>query len=128
MKWLHKVATVVMLVVWLPATSLCLLERAGWLPNDDCCPSSAPPSQSTPKGDSPCCTLASATYKVNDERPVLAVPVLLLLAPLLPALKEPLVLPQNRTGFLTVAPPDLAVKWQFFFRTASPPRAPSLAS
>jgi len=66
MKWLNRVIAAVMLLVWLPATSLCLIERAGWLANDDCCPSStggAPDKQ--PASNSTCCTLASGSYKAE---------------------------------------------------------------
>lgn len=66
-KSLCRVIAVIMLVLWAPATSLCLVERSGWLDNDDGCPCSSqesPASEST--SGSPCCMLASANYKVNE--------------------------------------------------------------
>ncbi len=127
-KWLHSVVTLTLLALWAPVTSLCLVERAGWLADDDCCPSSAPRDQSTPRGDSPCCALASATYKLSDERTVVVIPVVPLVAPLAVTLDEPLVLPPSHARFRSVAPPHLPATWQFLLRTALPPRAPSLAS
>ena len=65
-KKLKKAGGWLLLVIWLPATSLCLVERAGWMANDDCCPSSASkPVPAEPSSDPTCCTLASASYKAD---------------------------------------------------------------
>ena len=117
----------VLLVVWLPATSLCLVERAGWLADDECCPSAAPkPSPSKPSSDSACCTLASATYKADEDAQ------LHVTAPLVPwgsIFEEPVAdsEPVPVAGHLDdLGPPELRPSWQFTFRAALPPRAPTI--
>ena len=122
-RWLYSVAASVLLAIWLPATSLCLLERANWLSNDECCPSSS--EQAPTKDGNNCCVLASAPYKAGDTRPIAPLAILLsffTVAEPLAALDEPL------HPALSLSPPDLPNTWQFSFRTALPPRAPSLVS
>ena len=105
------------------------MERAGWLPNDDCCTSSA---QNEPEGKVPgeviCCALASANYKVEDNRPpVLTAP--LVVALLTSAADEPVeAVSYPEVSTIAQSPPELPAAWQFSFRTALPPRAPSLVS
>ena len=116
----------VLLLVWLPATSLCLIERAGWLADDECCPSAAPKTTpSKPCSDSVCCTLASATYKADeDQQPHVAAP----LVAWVPGIEDLIVDPDPVpvAGHLgDLGPPELRTTWQFTFRTALPPRAPS---
>jgi hypothetical protein len=118
-----------LLALWMPATSLCLIERAGWFANDDCCPSSskdAPDGKPAPEKN--CCALASATYKANDDQ------TLTVSAPLLAFLILPdlIALVEASDAFqslpVTHSPTDLSVSWQFSSRAAAPPRAPSLVS
>ena len=123
-KWIYKVAALVMLVAWLPATSLCLIEQAGWLTNDNCCPSSHSDSQSVPNDESPCCSLAAGNFKSSEQTvfvspafsvvPVLAAPELVSV-PLSPI-------------FRSQTPVYLTASWQFLLRTVALPRAPSLVS
>jgi hypothetical protein len=111
-----------LLALWMPAASLCLMENAGWLTkNDGCCE-----SQSSEM--SPCCALASASYKMDDSGLATA-----------PA-AQPLVLlsdlanlnsvPQQfvRAAAWGVSPPELQSSWQFCARAAANPRAPSFVS
>ena len=117
-----------LLLVWLPATSLCLVERTGWLAKDDCCPSSAPKSAPTKSNDTPCCALASAIYKADDySRFHIAAPLFV------GVLSFEAFAATTETSRFTrkaddLGPPLLLKTWQFTFRTALPPRAPSLAS
>lgn len=128
-KWLNRVVAAALLVLWIPATSLCLLEIAGWLSNDGCCPSgSAGSPGSEPSDESPCCLLASGSYKANDEeRAIAPTPLVAFLSVLNffePAERtdEP-----QRNGF-EPSPPELLAGWQFSSRAALPPRAPSFVS
>jgi hypothetical protein len=128
-KWLKTVVALMLLALWMPATSLCLIERAGWFANDNCCPSSsqsAPNSQSS--GEATCCALASATYEANNNQTVaVASPIVAFLVLWdLTAVVEELNTPQSVS--LSPSPPDLPVTWQFSLRTALPPRAPSFVS
>jgi hypothetical protein len=123
---LKTVVAMVLLAVWLPATSLCFVERAGWLANDDCCPSS---SQSTPDSqpsdETTCCALATATYKADDHRPVAPVAMLLALITLSEAV---LSLGGPPSASFSPPPPELPTAWQFAFRAAGSARAPSFVS
>ena len=129
-KWLHSVVAMVMLLVWLPAQGHCLLDRAGWT-SDICCPESESAESQAPVSDpcseKVCCNLDSPTFKVDDYRALFVGPhptpvvVLPMLAPIGTAS-----LPS--TCFLTFASPELPASWQFIYRTALPPRAPSIAS
>jgi hypothetical protein len=128
-KALKTVVAMVLLVSWMPATSLCLIERSGWLSNDDCCPSSSgntPASQ--PSGDTACCALASATYKGDDNRPVSPVPPSPVCLPLLALMDFAVALDGPPSLSFSAPPPDLPVTWQFSLRAAAPPRAPSVVS
>ena len=127
-KWLHTVVAMVLLALWLSATMCCALERAGVPPFAQCCvddtTDAAPQAPCTDKG---CCQLERATYKIEQASVrLVALPVFVL-----DALVTPLVDDQNSPSVLGVpvlVPPDLPVTWQFSFRTALPPRAPSIAS
>ena len=118
-----------LLLVWLPATSLCLVERAGWLANDDCCPSSAPKSPpGKTSNDTTCCALASASYKADDYSHLhitapLFIGVLIFEAFTAEAERGETIRKADDLGL-----PTLLKTWQFTSRTALPPRAPSLAS
>ena len=123
----RQFAAVLLLALWVPATSHCLMESAGLMPTvfsctDDCAPG-APAGQDA---DDACAALESAPYKASDEDSlaiVLTCPPVLALAFLLSELfttATPLPL------FTTVAPPALPVTWQFLQRAALPVRSPSL--
>jgi hypothetical protein len=116
---LRIIIAVWLLALWMPATSFCSMENAGWIPNNDgCCG-----SQSSEVA--PCCALAAASYKM-DEGTVTTAPAAQLVVALIdfPNLK---LLPQPfaRTCESGVSPPELSQSWQFSFRTALAPRAPS---
>ncbi len=123
-----KAAVALMLaLVWLPAVSCCLIDASGLLGKRDCC--SKEHSHSVPGNcDKPCGTLASATYLSQQDQLLIIAPVAVLLFDCATFLVEV----QQSAGIgheqPATAPPDLPVSWQFSFRTALPPRAPSFAS
>ena len=125
----NHVMAMMMLALWLPATSLCLVERAGWISNDNCCPSSSEePQSSQPSGDSACCALASGSYKLGDQQGLTTNPPVGT-AVILTRLAELASLPHASPAIARKPiPPELSVTWQFSFRTALPPRAPALVS
>ncbi len=78
--------------------------------------------------DSGCCELEKLQYQSGHARITIPTPDSL---PLLPLVWTAAAHARSVfTGFLAVAtaPPELPPGWQFVFRTAAPPRAPSLAS
>jgi hypothetical protein len=112
---------IVLVALWVPATSWCLLERAGWAgPHDD----------GSAVGESPqscvCCVLSSAPYKFDGNQRV-AVSFsgnspALLVSPVESQTD------QSACAESGVSPPEICASWQFSFRAASAPRAPSFAS
>jgi len=60
---LKTIIAVVLLGLWMPAGSLCLIENAGLLAkNAGCCDDQSSET-------SLCCALASATYKMDENAP-----------------------------------------------------------
>jgi hypothetical protein len=123
--WVNQLKTIiaaVLLVLWIPAGSMCLAENAGLLAkNAGCCDDQSSET-------SPCCALASATYKMDENAPTKA----LSLAQIFVSI-DPANLDCSRPQFFRVAecrvsPPELSTSWQFSSRAALPPRAPSSAS
>lgn len=118
-----------LLALWyLPATAHCLLEQVGWLaPGADCCDQKASDdgSQSLPCPYG-CCPSEYAVYfnPIKGDVSLLAVevPPCVVMLPLavLPEQSE-FVPPES-------SPPELPKVWQFSFRTALSPRAPSFVS
>lgn len=114
----------VLLVLWVPATSHCYLELAGIVQFDDCC---AKGTNSPVNGDpcENCCKLlAKATVKIQGEQKVQFTPVLDIMLAFISA--EP---PLVRCGFgrLAAWPPDTLQLSQFVACTVFPTRAPSLS-
>jgi hypothetical protein len=109
-------------MVWTPATSLCLAENAGVVADIDHCEDS-PSSQA-----SPCCVLASAVYKLDDNDSA----VVSLLGNEISLFRDTLdVHPQPDAPLVRdgcESPPELRTSWQFCIRAAANPRAPSSAS
>lgn len=124
--WLHRIVALVMLAAWMPAASLCLAECAGMVERGDCC---ADESSGQPDDAAhPCCFLASGLYKSHDHQTFVTAPDALATA----QLPSPISVAPSSGGLASLppalSPPDLPVTWQFSFRAALPPRAPSLAS
>jgi hypothetical protein len=122
MKRLMIVAASALLVIWIPATSLCLAENAGLVANSDHC-GGRPSSQA-----SPCCVLASAPYKLDDNGSVVMPSPgdsVSLFRDTVDA-HPPLVVSLTHNG--CEPPPELRSSWQFCARAAANPRAPSSVS
>ena len=119
---LKLIVATALLVMWIPATSLCLAENAGLVANSDHC-GGCPSSQA-----SPCCTLASAAYKLDDNGPVVTPwsgDSMSLFRDTV-EVHRPLVVCLAGNG--CESPPELRSSWQFCARAAANPRAPSFVS
>jgi hypothetical protein len=116
------VAASVLLVIWIPATSLCLAENAGVVANSDHC-GGCPSSQA-----SPCCVLASAAYKLDDNGHV----VVLSPGKLVSFFRDAVDAPPRLIVSLALSgcesPPEFQTGWHFCARAAANPRAPSSVS
>jgi hypothetical protein len=119
---LKTIIAAVLLVLWMPAASVCLAENAGLLArNTGCCDDQSSET-------SPCCALASATYKLDENAPTKALPFAQIFVSIVPAnldLSPPQFFCVAECG---VSPPELLASWQFSFRAALAPRAPSSTS
>ncbi len=119
----------VLALVWLPAASCCLIDASGLLGKPDCCSSDHSKPVSVPGNcDKPCAALASATFLPQQAHPVIFAPDsvwLFTLNDCLPEIQRPA--GANR-DLPATAPPEVAGHWQFSFRTALAPRAPSFVS
>ena len=120
---LKIVAASALLAMWMPATSFCLAENAGLITKNGGC-ADCPSSQTS----SPCCALASAAYKLDDNGsgvvPCLGNSVSFFRDAI--ELHPPLVVFLARDG--CESPPELRSSWQFCARAAANPRAPSSVS
>jgi hypothetical protein len=118
---LKLIVATALLVIWIPATSLCLAENAGLVANSGHC--GCPSSQA-----SPCCTLASAAYKLDDNSHVVVLSPGKLVSFFRDAVDvhPPLVVSLAHNG--CEPPPELRSSWQFCARAAANPRAPSSVS
>jgi hypothetical protein len=115
-------AATAFVVMWIPATSLCLAESAGLITGSGCC------NESSSTDASLCCALASAAYKLDDNGHVIVVP--LSLAWIAPIHNrdydfESIACICNNAG---VSPLELRHTWHFWARAAANPRAPSSIS
>lgn len=117
-----QIFAAVLALAWVPITSHCSWE--GLIGGDmfKCAANTEQKGDCSNDADA-CDELESGSYKVPDTASEVPAPLLAVLLFELPILdlvpRQPL--PQ------TAAPTEVHSSWQFFSRTALPPRAPSLA-
>lgn len=126
--WLKTAVAMVLLAIWMPATMCCALERAGVPFFDNCCADETSHDNSkAPCTDKSCCLLDAGRYTAQITPPIALLPLdALALVPW--ALVDTPQRPQPDSYSSGLAPPELPVTWQFSFRAALPPRAPSIIS
>jgi hypothetical protein len=123
-----NLVALLLLVVWMPATMCCALERAGVPFFQQCCEDDAADgSHKDPCGDKTCCLLESGKYQTPNPTPLLISPEFLL-SFVYVAFVEPPEASLSSFEPPESSPPDLPVTWQFSSRAALPVRAPSIAS
>jgi hypothetical protein len=124
---LKTIVAMILLVLWAPVTSHCLLERVPGL-EFLACASDDSPTGDCDKGADGCQSVESASYKTEDSQPLVSAfaPALALLV----AVLSPDSVPPRQPSLArrTDTPPDIPSSWQFALRTALPVRAPSVAS
>jgi hypothetical protein len=119
-----KYVAMVMLAVCGLATSHCALEHVPGLEFLAWChhPDTAPHEDNDCDGDG-CAAVERGFYKVEDQA---AVPApLLVLSFVLPQWEARASTPAPHPLLVNCSPPELPRAWQFSYRTALPPRAPS---
>jgi hypothetical protein len=108
-------------LAWVPITSHCAWENLPGLQLFQCATDTEQDSDC--EGDA-CVQVESASYKVSETETRVPVPPLLVLFQI--SLLE--MLPTQQPLPATAAPLAIPKGWQFSFRTALPPRAPSFVS
>ena len=121
MKRLLQTLGFALAVLWVPVTSHCAWENVSGLQFFKCATDT--PENSDCDGDG-CAQLEKATYKTSDPQVTPSLPLLTLLFQVL--VIEPAVSEQSILA--SAPPPEIPAGWQFSFRTALPPRAPSFVS
>ena len=116
-----QLLSLVLAVLWVPVTSHCAWENVPGLQFFKCAPSDSPKGDCD---DDACAQLEGGAYKVADPQVTPSLPLLTLLFQVL--VIEPVV--SEASVLATAPPPEIPVGWQFSFRTALPPRAPSFVS
>jgi hypothetical protein len=120
--------SLLLLLLWLPATNHSLLEDLGWIHHDECSESSGNNTGGDHDAADGFCRLASSGVTVPKPGMVLgqfdfaAAKVSVQILP-----RVPCVAPHSLHGD-GVSPPEMAARWQFDLRAALAARAPSFAS
>ncbi len=124
-----RYVAMLMLAVWGLATMHCDLEEVPGLEFLACCqhPDTAPHQDNDCDTDA-CSVVESGFYKIEEQAASVPIPLLVLtfVLPLWEA-ASPTPTPYS-TELLNCSPPELPRSWQFSYRTALPPRAPSLVA
>ena len=123
-KCLKTMTVLALLALWLGSTNHCRLEKIPGLEFLRCALDTD--TDSNCDGDG-CDVVEKALYKADGAQLVAVAPLFVAAVFLLPT-PEQLAPHPLLPDFSTVASPELPGTWQFFYRTALPPRAPSLAS
>ena len=128
-KWLRTMMTLTLAAVWLVATNHCKLELIPSLGFLVCCAhGDAAPHQDNDCDTDNCAAVEKSFYKSEDTQPSVTVPDFVLADSLTLSLDELARVSPVCFNLPAFAPPELPVTWQFSYRTALPPRAPSIAS
>ena len=128
MNRLGKAVALVLLALWVPVTAHCKLETLSGLDFLACLEhEDSVPHQDSDCKDDVCASVESGNYRVEDNPPLI-LPPLVISAPLgIDWLaEEPR--PESAISATSFPPPELPRLWQFSYRTALPPRAPSLGA
>jgi hypothetical protein len=119
----------VLVAFWSLATVHCRLEQITGLEFLVChSDSNFPSQQNSDCGDTGCCTAEKSQYRSGQIRVTIPSPDLLPVVPVEFAVLTRPEFKEANPGAVVTESEKLCNCWQFVFRTASAPRAPSLAS
>jgi hypothetical protein len=130
---LKTILVMAVLAFWLPATNHCRLELIPGLEFLDCCSHSEDQQASAQHEnecpDDLCSQVEDGLYKAACNQIVVEAPPASSVGSLADMLEQTPSPERNGTvKRLDASPPELPKTWQFSFRAAAPPRAPSLVS
>lgn len=115
-------------LLWLPAVGHCTWEQLPGLEFLDCSTGEdAAPHQNDDCQTDVCASVESGNYKTEEQAVAAPAPALVAVMeiPLLASAPE---IPSAVVVATSSVPIELPPRWQFAFRTAAPPRAPSFVS
>jgi hypothetical protein len=128
-KSLRILLTLLLVALWPLVTSHCSLEQMPGLEILACADETATaPHQENDCQTDGCAAVESGFYKTEDGREVVPLPPLIPSAFLTTIFLEAAPPAAVSRVAIDSAPPELPQSWQFSFRTALPPRAPSFVS
>ena len=131
-KWLKTIMVMMVLALWVLATNHCRLELLPGLAFLTCCDhATAEPTGEHHEDDcedDACAAVEEGLYKTESHQVTAHKPVFVLLASFLPPPLERDTSALFARACPTTVPLELPKVWQFTFRTALPPRAPSFVS
>jgi hypothetical protein len=127
--WVRKPVLLLLLALWLPVTLHCRLETISGLSFLVCCQhAGSAPHQDSDCEEDGCAAVESGGYKL-EENPSFEVPCLAFVAVLVfPAAADDTPAREPRVAVAALTASELSQGWQFSFRAALPPRAPSFVS
>lgn len=129
-KWLRTIVVLTLAALWLPVSVHCQLEQLPGLEFLSCCnheDTTAPHQDDDCKGDA-CAVVESGLYKTEERQISLPAPDWMPVASYCALRPEACFCAEVRSSHQGTAPPELSRVWQFSFRTALLPRAPSVVS
>jgi hypothetical protein len=129
MRLVKAVLIVLLALLWAAASNHCKLEEIPGLEFLSCCAhdDTAPHQDDDCESDG-CAAFENQLYKTETTQVSVALPILLFDSFLSPLLVEPSPPAPVNSVSPDAAPVILPRVWQFSYRTALPPRAPSLLS
>lgn len=128
-KGFTKSVAVLLLALWVPVTMHCALETVPGLSFLQwCCGGDEAPEQDHDCNQDSCSVVESGFYKIEDNPTVTPGLALLLAFAAWDWVAGPPAESAPHFAAVSLAPPELPRVWQFSYRTALPPRAPSLVA
>lgn len=127
-KSLRTLLTLLLVALWPLVTSHCDLEQLPGLEFLACADEGDATHAESDCDTDTCAAVESGFYKIEDARQVVPTPPLIPSAFLTAIMLEAAQPEESRSVIIDFAPPELPRVWQFSFRTALSPRAPSFVS
>ena len=126
--WLKPTIALLLVALWVPLTTHCDLARLPGFEFLACADQAgSPPHSDKDCTTDACAVVESGSYLIEEQPLTLPAPVLLLVF-VTPLTADELDTSPRDLDLTDSAPPEHSHIWQFSFRTALPPRAPSLVS
>jgi len=123
----RRIATLLLLALWLPAALHCRLEAAGLMPDANCCTESPHEVPADKCADDACDVAEGEFTKPSSSSLFAPAPALRACLLCFTLVSPPLELtrPPRAVSDLAAAPLEIACTWHFVERAAPAPRAPA---